>query len=191
MYKLKYIDEISEQFETIEAYFGTVIHKVLEYAYLEDNKKEKEELFEYFEIFWEEGKELPIKIVRQNESEQQYIIRGKELLQNIYLEYKYDKLINIELEHSFQMQLPNNQMFSGKIDRIAKDEQGEIHLIDYKTSKKIFSFRNKFKALQIKSYGCWALNEFRLNSVYLHYNFLQHRKDINKLLIEEPHQIPE
>ena len=181
MFKFKYLDEIPESFEIIEAYFGTVIHKVLEYAYSESHKKDIHDLIDYFEEAWEDEKTIPIKIVRSYEDEDQYLRRGKKILRDFYFtEYNDDITETIELEHIFKFSLLNKYLFTGKVDRVARDEDGIYHVIDYKTSKKTFGFENSLKSLQIRSYGSLVIRSYDLDEVYLHYKFLRHKRDISE-----------
>ena len=179
MYKYKYIDEIPEPFEVIEAYLGKIVHKALEYLYSEKEIVGLDDLIDYFVEAWEEEKELPIRIVRRNEYESQYIELGKNLLCDYYYsEYEKDPYETIETEKYFKLLLSKKYLYSGKIDRIAKDDKGVFHIIDFKTSKNIFSFEDEFKSLQIKGYGVSSLIDYDLEKVNLHYIFLRYNEDI-------------
>jgi len=181
MYKFKYIDNIREPFDIIEAYFGKIIHKSLEHLYSESFEGDVNDLIEYFTKIWEEEKTLPIKIIRKNESESKYIEEGKNLLERFYFrEFDRDVFENVKLEYRFKLLLSHQYFFTGRIDRISKDDKGNFHVIDYKTSKKIFGFENEFKSLQIKGYGICILLNYDLDRIKLHYKFLRHEKDISR-----------
>jgi len=180
MYKFKYIDGITEPFQTIEAHFGKIIHNTLEYLYSSPHRLSLNELISFFNKTWEENWDSSIRIIRRGENKYEYKKSGKELLIKYHPEYLKDNFHTITLEHKFKLLLLDKYHFTGIIDRLAKDNEDVFHVIDYKTSRSMHYLSRKKDLLQIKTYGIWTMDNYHLNRVIIHAKYL-FGEDENKI----------
>lgn len=68
----------------------------------------------------------------------------------------------LELEFEFNLRLASTLAFTGRVDRVAVERSGEIHVIDYKTSARGAESLalDKDVSLQLDAYGVWTLLEY-------------------------------
>jgi putative RecB family exonuclease len=162
-YKLKYIDKIKPEFETsIEAYMGEVVHAALEDLYTKVMWKQtpkKEDVLKFYEEYW--AKKFPANVLVVNGEAEQYRVKGNTILGAFYERfYPFNQLEIIELETEELMSLPDGNLWHVKIDKLARDKQGNYYVIDYKTNSKMkdrFEIEND---RQLAMYAIWVKNEF-------------------------------
>jgi len=125
-YKLRYIYGLEEDIKP-HFIFGNIIHKVLELVF-----KENISLQEIEKIFIEKIRSQSYVL---KDTYEFYLKRGMKILKNFIKREKesFKGAITLEVEYPVRMRIGNKE-FVGIIDRIIKKD-GEIYLIDYKTSR--------------------------------------------------------
>ncbi|MCL5407518.1 MAG: PD-(D/E)XK nuclease family protein [Patescibacteria group bacterium] len=128
-YKFSYIEQI-ERPEKPELFFGSLIHKTVQFALKKDPILPKEqELMDFLKIKWQ-----PEIFSSKNES-QQYFEFGKEMIRKFYADWQPGLRNIVATEKYFQVPLSSKHILSGLIDRIDKLPYGAFEIIDYKTNK--------------------------------------------------------
>lgn len=131
-YKYRYILRIPVP-PTAAGSFGTSIHLTLQRFYEEVKRSEKptcEHLLELLKNSW-----LPIGY-GSKEYEDAMKKRGIGMLTNFYQKFYDPDCIPDSLEQVFKIKLTPNLTIGGKIDRVDKNPDGSLEVIDYKTGKR-------------------------------------------------------
>ncbi len=145
-YKLRYIYGLEED---IKPYwiFGNIIHEILEYAFKNHIPLQKIE-----DIFLERIQQQSYIL---KDTYEYYLKRGLSILKKFIKkeEEEFKDVSTIDVEHPVRIKIDDKE-FVGIIDRIIKKD-GEICLIDYKTSKpsnEIETIENAKKQLSLYAY---------------------------------------
>jgi RecB family exonuclease len=91
--------------------------------------------------------------------------------------FRKDWMATIAIEQSLKTRLEGSYRFRGIIDRLARDEDGELHLIDYKTTGRPPAILDEKQTLQLRSYGMLALEHHGGERAKLTYQFLKNGKE--------------
>jgi hypothetical protein len=176
-YKIQYIDKIYSSKNSIEAFMGKSVHDVLEKLYSSKNLKNQfisfdylmEMYFDYWQEEWDDNifiskyKYNQIKndksmLFNNNSIEQIYYNKmfddGKKCLSNYYKKFNelgYFKQNVLAVEYKFKIRIGKYE-FIGFIDRIDKDDNNVINIIDYKTGTKPHTLPKLRKDLQLYIY---------------------------------------
>lgn len=156
-YKFRYVDKIPSPVpEGIELFLGSRFHEAMEYLYQEIPREvlSLEKLKKYFQMLWEEkwnecvkkqkekNFQSPIRIVRKNETMQDFFQKGQLFLENYYKKYypfNQDYTEGLELKVLFDLDPEGQYKMQGYIDRLARDNQGILWIHDYKTNSRKLS----------------------------------------------------
>ena len=144
-YKLQYIDKLKPK-ERFYLSFGDIIHQCAEYFFKipVPPPPTLEKLLQFYENNWiSEGYESP-------EQEQQYKEYGKQLLADFQRIHSADFKMPLAVEQQFYVNIQGT-VLGGKIDRIDKLGDG-VSIVDYKTSKDIFTTDHLEQDLQLTFY---------------------------------------
>lgn len=182
-YKFQYVDKIKVDIpDTIETFVGSRVHEALEKLY-KDLQFERlntcEELFEFFEMRWEEEWSDTI-IINDTYSIQNHKDRAKRFIRDYYDHYKpFNHLRTLGLETEDRMQLENGNQFHIRIDRLACDKEGNYYVMDYKTNKHLKAQDELDEDRQLAMYSMWVKNRFAdCQQVKLVWYFLAHDKEM-------------
>jgi len=143
-YKFRYIDKIPVVVEaTIESFLGNLVHSSLEWLYNKVREKtipQIQELLEYYQELWVKGFSEKIKIVKEDQTQEDYFIKGIHFLKNYYNKNKPfdDNTIALEKKILINLDEDGENRLTGYIDRLVfneKEKSFEIH--DYKTSSRL------------------------------------------------------
>lgn len=192
-YKLKYIDRIKPEIEnTVEAFMGDLVHRTLEKLYNElesDKINSKEELINYFLDLWKGEYSEDILIAKANigYTAENYILMGVQFISDYYEKYHpFDQLEIIGLETQDRMDLPDGNQWHVRIDKFAKDEQGNYYVCDYKTNSRMKDQQEADSDRQLAMYSIWAKNKFEdAKSVKLVWHMLAFNKEVTSERTEE------
>ena len=138
-FKYLHIDNIQPAFRNFAAVHGTVVHRLLHLIHTDDWDLDVDKFYPMifdFEELHSDEKEIPIfwkedrdKILKKLKAE------AVEMLDN-YRSKDYNQNCEILLsEAQFTLQLGKAGMFTGTIDQLRINADGEYELIDFKTSK--------------------------------------------------------
>jgi len=139
-FKYKYKDKIPELKKTIEAHLGRIVHKTLEWFYIELKKGKIptiEELIVYYTQKWEEKYEPSITITKKEVTINDYFNKGVQYLLKYYMKHKPFDDNTLEVEKKIIINLDENGKYKiqGFIDRLAYNrETKEFEVHDYKTA---------------------------------------------------------
>jgi putative RecB family exonuclease len=145
-YKLQYIDKVEvEEFESIEAFMGSLVHETLEKLY-QDVQMTKiptpEELVQFFDDQWEDKWHDGVKVVKKAYTADHYREIGRKCVADYYAEhYPFDQARTIALEHLVFFPLDDDEHYwiRGIIDRISVTRDGIYEIHDYKTSSRLMT----------------------------------------------------
>ena len=146
-YKYHYIDRLESDVDTIEAFRGSVTHKVLEELYKlvkAGTVKPLEWAVELYDDTWKKNYHADIKIVKKGVTLDGYYQKGKEAVISYYERYKpFDQAKVVDTERMIRFTLRNGKeehAFLGILDRLDwndKTQMFEIH--DYKTTSSLMT----------------------------------------------------
>lgn len=176
-YEFRYIKNMPESFGTIETFLGRAVHSTLEWAYTERDRRgvppTGKELESQFLSTWATGSPQEMRVVKKSISAASYKAQGQEMLRSFDRRVlAKDKTETIALEKEFRLALSGGTTFTGVIDRLARDSDGTVHVIDYKTG----SSRNIVapdQSRQMHVYGAWASEEHGATRVGLRVEDMQ------------------
>ena len=136
-YKYHYIDRLESDIDTIEAFRGSVVHKVLEELYKlvkVGTVKPLEWTVGLYDDTWKKNYHANIKIVKKGVTLDGYYEKGKEAVNSYYERYKpFDQSKVVDTERSIRFTLRNSKeeyAFLGILDRLDwndKTQMFEIH----------------------------------------------------------------
>lgn len=148
-FRFSQIDKIKTP-KSKEAVFGTLIHSALKTLHQPSViPPTEDEILQYFNNNW-----TPDIFTNQAE-EVAFLHQGVTILKNYYAKNHPSKFNIIDLETSFASPIAlNDKTFfvTGKIDRIDKLSDGQLEIIDYKTTKKMPSQQAVDENLQLSIY---------------------------------------
>lgn len=172
-YKLKYVDGNYDQADAIHLDIGNIIHKVLEIKYrnIIENKENDYALL----------KEILLNgVSEETEKDKGKFINGTSQIMHKYgmdnfsdvneksglsyndkLESFNNYLVNddigawkpFKVEQPFEFVFEDRVVFTGFIDRIDINDQGELRVVDYKTSNKVYQQKDLNTPLQMVIYA--------------------------------------
>ncbi|UCH98368.1 MAG: PD-(D/E)XK nuclease family protein [Candidatus Aminicenantes bacterium] len=154
-YKYKYIEQVPEAFSSIEAHMGSCVHEALEWAYAQrqqDHEPTPDMALQQYKYAWNSGNFDNIRIVKEEKSEKDYFHLGGEFIVSFFQRvFPYDQSTTLYLEHQFELPLGEEINYRGVIDRIAKEPDGTLRIIDYKTGR----VGHPLDTLQLPSYALY------------------------------------
>jgi len=185
-YKFRYIDKIIIPEKTIESLLGKIIHKALEWLYLEVKNgviPSLDDVLLFYTKKWQEEDFSNGVIMNGNLTLSDYYNRGIQLLTNYYFKHKPfdDNTLDVEKEIIVSLDEFKNYLIRGFIDRLAynlKTCEYEIH--DYKTSNFLPSREKISNDKQLALYSFAIKKMFGENKgVLLVWHYLAHNLKIS------------
>lgn len=155
-FKYRYIEALPEAFSTIEAHMGSSVHATLEWAYKQRQEGQEpgtpEAMEHYKQVFWNSGELEKTKVVKAGFSAADYFDQGKAFVSFFFTRlFPQDRSTTLYLEHKFEMDLADGITYKGVIDRVARDKNGFLRVIDYKTGRAVHPLEN----FQLPSYAMY------------------------------------
>lgn len=159
-YRYRYIDGVHEGFVSIEAFMGRQAHSTVEWMYEERRAGREPTLDESVARycgFWDGAlatERAPVKVVRSGETREDYRRLGAEMVSDYYRRnFAADALETIAMERHFTIELGGRHAFQGYIDRLARDGDGRVVVIDFKTGKRVPQRFEGKDADQLRAYA--------------------------------------
>lgn len=198
-FKLKYIDKLIPDIpENIESFMGRMVHKALEELYKKkalNGEVFVEEIVGFYNDRWDEQYVDGILMNNEFKSINDYRFVGGQFIRDYFKEYyPFDQLEILGLETDDMMTLPDGSEWYVRIDRFARDNEGNYYVCDYKTSSRMKEQWEADKDSQLAMYSIWVKRNFdNVKSVKLVWNMLAFNEqvvsersdeELNKLLEE-------
>jgi putative RecB family exonuclease len=178
-FKYRYIEEIPEAFSSIEAHMGASVHAAIEWTYKQRQENHEpnhtESMDQYKETFWNSGVLEKTRIVKAGFTTDDYFQQGKKFI-SFYMNsiFPQDTSTTLYLEHKFEITLAEGIKYKGVIDRIARDENRFLRIIDYKTGRAVPPLAN----FQLPSYALYVFENNIDNEVQLSIEDLREQRSM-------------
>lgn len=173
-YKFSYIDKVKPDFHPLSFVFGSSIHKVLAEYYqnlLEGNPSTLESLQNSFALLLESAKKTE-KILFDDDTSESVIEKGKALIQCFHKNVSPGVVIAIEQPFTIEIggKIPP---LIGAIDLIEMDKNGNIIVVDHKTSSSKYAQNKIKKDIQMTLYSiATQINGFSRQTPKLRFDVL-------------------
>ncbi len=181
-YKLRYIDRVKVDYKTsIEGFMGSLVHNTIEKLHRTlKNKKTlipKPLLVQFYNQRWDLKWSDDILIVKDKPMNY-YKKKGENIISNYYERFHpFNKFSTIDLETKDYLKL-NNDNYSVRIDRLAKDKSNNYYVIDFKTSSRLPSDDDIKNDTQLSMYSLHILKKFNLDEINLIWRMLAFNKSL-------------
>ena len=174
-FRFIYIDQIKKDDESIQAFFGKIIHSCLEWIYIQkiDNNVSYfslDQIINKFKEYWDDRWHSKIRLFQFrhpkklsdfiSQRKMDYYTLGINTLVSYYSEYGpyfKDSVFKVEERVDFKIKDFN---FISVIDRIDNQNLKDIKIIDYKTGKKHLNEKRMINNLQMGIYSLAAESIF-------------------------------
>jgi putative RecB family exonuclease len=181
-FKYRYIDKIIPEIaKGIEAHLGDMVHRTLEWLYIQVMKNaipSVNDLISFYSEKWQEIYSPDMPIVNKTMTAKDYFNRGVEFLINYYMKYHpfQDNTIATEKRIEIDLDGIGNKRLIGYIDRLAHNlENNEIEIHDYKTSNTIMTKEKVENSRQLSIYSLAIKEMFgKEKNVCMIWHFLAH-----------------
>jgi len=181
-FKYRYIDKIIPEIaKGIEAHLGDMVHRTLEWLYIQVMKNaipSVNDLISFYSEKWQEIYSQDMPIVNKTMTAKDYFNRGVEFLINYYMKYHpfQDNTIATEKRIEIDLDGIGNKRLIGYIDRLAHNlENNEIEIHDYKTSNTIMTKEKVENSRQLSIYSLAIKEMFgKEKNVCMIWHFLAH-----------------
>lgn len=139
-YRYRYVDGVREAFQSIEAFMGQQVHATVEWLFEEKGEgrlpRVDDAVRHYSAGFDRASGEArgSLKVIKRGTRVEDYRRSGAEMLADFHrTRFVADNFETMGLEKHFVLEIEQGRRFQGFIDRLARDESGVLHIIDYKT----------------------------------------------------------
>lgn len=156
--------------------FGISIHRTLErYAAC---KGDLESLFVYYEEAWKhEGYASPAEMM-------EFYRKGKRVLENFWLKEQESDSVIVLYEKNFDFEVGKFRV-KGTIDRVDRQKNGKLEIIEYKTGLEERSEENLRKDRQLGIYALGLKNSFKMSPDYISFYLVSLDKKITAEYVPE------
>ena len=165
-YRYRYLDGVQEGFDSIEAFMGRQVHSTIEWLYEERRSARQPQanaaVAKYCEIWDRElvSARRPVRIIKDGTPLEGYRRAGADMVARFHRDrFESDRLETIANERHFLVTLGERFVFQGYIDRLARDERGLLHIIDYKTGRRVSRGFSGREAEQLEAYAVALFTE--------------------------------
>ncbi|MEF3281029.1 MAG: PD-(D/E)XK nuclease family protein [Elusimicrobiota bacterium] len=177
LYKFIYIDKKYTP-HTPKTSFGLSIHKTLrEYARTKANLHQL--MFLYEENWCNYGYSFPQQMM-------EYYEKGKDILKNFYEVESHSRSQILYFEDFFEVKIDEDFVLKGTVDRVDRDEDGKIEVIDYKLG---FDDNGEKKDLQLMIYAYGVSKKYMIDVSFVSYYFLINPKKVKMKYIFDSYLI--
>jgi putative RecB family exonuclease len=179
-FRYRYLDGVKEAFHGVEAFMGQRVHEVIEWLFNERDAGRThgaEEAVRRYCAAWDRevsSASRVVRVIKRGVEMESYRSNGARMLARFHAErYSRDRLVTIENEKHFKVRIGDKFGFQGFIDRLARDRDGLMHVVDYKTgrqSRKTFVGK---EADQLRAYALALFLETEESEIELVLEFLR------------------
>jgi putative RecB family exonuclease len=159
-FKYRYIDKIIPEIaKGIEAHLGDIVHKTLEWLYIQVIEKRVpsiNDVISFYSEKWQENYSHDMPIVNKTMTAKDYFNRGVEFLVNYYMKHSpfQDNTIATEKRIEINLDEKGEKKLIGFIDRLSHNiKENEIEIHDYKTSNSMWSREKIEDSRQLSIYS--------------------------------------
>lgn len=183
-YKLRYVDKIIVDRDTIEAFLGSRFHEVMEKLYRDLNVKVRslEELLAYFEERWAAEIHDGVKINRPDRTAGDYRLLGRCFIEDYYRRlhpFDQSRVLGLEQRIFVDLDRTGRHRVMGYIDRLAQAPDGTFEIHDYKTSSGLPPQQELDEDRQLALYQIGVEARWRdVRSVRLIWHYVAFDKDL-------------
>ena len=143
-FRYRYVDKITVDVESIEAFMGKLVHAVVEKLNLVTAAGRVPSLpavLRRYEVMWDEGYDPGrVRIVREGTEADLYRAVGARCTENFYRRhYPFDLDESIGIEEKVMVALDDAGQYRirGVVDRLVRTKAGGIEIHDYKTGQRV------------------------------------------------------
>jgi len=175
---------------TIEAFMGDMVHRTLEKLYKnKESMKEvsKSELSEFYKNLWDEEYSEDILIVKKYLKAEHYKKMGTGFIEDYYEKYKpFEEMTILGLETQDEITLLDGNQWHIRIDKLGCDDDGNYHIVDYKTSSRMKDQWDADTDRQLAMYSFWVRDKFKdCKKIILKWNMLAFNKEVTSERTDE------
>lgn len=159
-YRYRYVDGVKEGFRGIEGFMGQQVHAAIEWLHAEraaSRQPSAEEAVRRYCDLWDRDRaesKAPVKVIKEGLEAEHYRRMGADLVSDFHrTRFVGDPLKTLAVEKHFTLVLGGQFRFQGFIDRLAQDESGCMHIIDYKTGARTPARFEGKDAEQLEAYA--------------------------------------
>jgi len=182
-FRYQYVDGVKQAFRGVEAFMGQQVHSAIEWLFVERDRAAAPtaaKAVEYYCACWDREVVVggaPVRVIKHGTEMESYRRAGAELVSRFHGEqFVSDRLETVALEKHFTVELGGCHRFQGFIDRLARDSDGLLHLIDFKTGRRAPSSFEGKEADQVRAYALAMFMETDAGEIELRLEFLRARK---------------
>ncbi len=139
-YRFHYLDQLADEFARPRHYFsfGRMVHSTLRDYYRLGGCLENgfQLLKEIYREKWK-GIEPEQEGYRNRQQAEDYFHRGYYMLRRFYRQSASESRKTLALEQSLKYEISSGLSLGGRIDRLARSQDGILEVIDYKTGKRV------------------------------------------------------
>jgi putative RecB family exonuclease len=198
-FHFRYVLQIPQATEGIEAFLGKLVHTVLERLYefaRQGMVPTVAQVRRRYELAWEAAYDPErVRIVREGTPVEQYRELGTRCLENYYRRhYPFDReeTLGIEARVEFDLapETPGLYRMQGVIDRIARAPSGTIEIHDYKTGRYVPSQKEVDEDRQLALYQMGVARSYGADQpVELVWHYVA--RGIERRSVRSPEQLEE
>ena len=177
MYKLRYIDRIHSEQESIEAFMGSEVHAALEMLY-KDVRMSKldslEDILAFYKENWEKDWHDNVTIVKKGLTKENYFDMGRKCISRYYERFSpFDRGVPVWIEENVSFGLSGYRM-AGVVDRMDRMPDGSLEIHDYKTGGRLPAQKEMDESRQLALYQMAVRDKWKdAGNVKLVWHFLQ------------------
>ncbi len=191
-YRYRYLDGVQEGFDSVESFMGRQVHAAIEWLYEERGKGRSpraDETVAWYCTRWDAGITAGprlVRVVKNDAPLETYRRSGADMLARFHgSRFASDRLETLGNEHHFLVKLGDRYEFQGYIDRLARDEAGTLHIIDYKTGRKSSRSFEGREAEQLEAYAVALFSSHPVEEIELVLEYLRRGERVRKRLHRE------
>jgi putative RecB family exonuclease len=142
-FRYRYLDKVREAFDSVEGFMGRQVHESIEWLFAERLRGTVPSAAQAVARYCEQWDTAivsgprTVRVIRRDQDVAGYRRTGAELVARFHRDrFTSDALETVANEKYFEVDVGGRYRFCGYIDRLARDRDGRLYVIDYKTGKR-------------------------------------------------------